>query len=286
MADVATLGALVHERVLLVDRLASPGSSARVLQETEGLGGSALNLAVGLWSLGLMPRLFLSGGPGDQVAMKRAGLFEGQALVVEDEEQVTSTVVVGPDASSTVYFSTDLRPPFEQFQPERVCAFSGFTLLSDPQGFGALLQKAKKAGSFIALDAGPAAYHKGLLDDVLPHVHLLLLNQEEAQAYTERSDPSDQVLSVACQEVHVKLGPEGSVARRGPQLRQAPALPILAVDTTGSGDAYMAGAIAAAGKSLEESLQLANQMGGLAATVLGTGFRLIPAFRKKDGEMP
>ena len=72
-------------------------------------------------------------------------------------------------------------------------------------------------------------------------------------------------------EVVVKLGPGGAVWASGDEVRTVPAQPVTAADTTGAGDAFAAGLIAArvAGWDLEAALAQAVRLATQAVTIVG-----------------
>jgi ribokinase len=78
-------------------------------------------------------------------------------------------------------------------------------------------------------------------------VQLLLPNRDEAAALTSMPDPkaSARALTAHAREVVVKLGPQGALWTDGSEQLRAPAVDVQVVDTTGAGDAFAAGLLAA-----------------------------------------
>jgi ribokinase len=78
-------------------------------------------------------------------------------------------------------------------------------------------------------------------------VQLLLPNRDEAAALTGMPDPkaSARALAAHAREVVVKLGPQGALWTDGSEQVRAPAVDVQVVDTTGAGDAFAAGLLAA-----------------------------------------
>lgn len=272
MKQIAITGVLVSETVLYVERAAQTGSSARIVARTEGLAGSALNLAVALASLGSSPHLLLSAGKDDAEKIARA--FPEAVFTFEEVPRSSaSTVIVDPLGGTQVYFSSETPPPFARFVPSAVSAFFGFDLPADPEGFTGAVHLAHASGGRVALDAGAAAFEPERLVPLLPDVDVLFLNEAEARALGG-DDPEAALHRLPCDEVHVKLGPKGSLARRGSEVCGGAPHRVAAVDTLGAGDAYMAAVLTTLDERLEVSLDRANAAGALAATVRGAGLGL------------
>jgi len=72
-------------------------------------------------------------------------------------------------------------------------------------------------------------------------------------------------------EVVVKLGPDGAVWARGDKVRSVPAVSTTVIDTTGAGDAFAAGLLAArlAGADVDAALAEAVRLGAVAVSLLG-----------------
>jgi sugar/nucleoside kinase (ribokinase family) len=87
---------------------------------------------------------------------------------------------------------------------------------------------------------------------------------ETAEAALDRL--AEQIPTVA-----VKLGPDGAIARRGRERAEAAAPAVDVVDTTGAGDSFGAGLLAAllGGRPLAEALRLAVACGTLSTRAAG-----------------
>lgn len=148
-------------------------------------------------------------------------------------------------------------------------------LLND--GFGAVLGEVKRAGINISLDVvtSPAMEEPAPLWNCLPALDVFLCNRKEAARLTGIQDPSRAagwLQARGAGAVIIKLGAEGCllVDREGERALPAPEV-IDVVDTTGAGDAFAAGLVAAlvAGCSLEEACLEGNRSGAEATRHLG-----------------
>lgn len=108
------------------------------------------------------------------------------------------------------------------------------------------------------------------IQDLLRAVDIFAPNQSEACQLTGEDDPTRAaaVLAQFCPLVIVKCGAKGAIARAAERTWHSPALPVDVVDTTGAGDCFNAGFLAAhlRGEPLEVCLRYGNICGGLSTT--------------------
>ena len=115
----------------------------------------------------------------------------------------------------------------------------------------ALLAAARAAGLGVSVDpssaaplqrAGAAAFLEWV-----GGIDLLVPNRDEAAVLTGMPDPrgAARALSAHAREVVVKLGAQGALWTDGETQVRAPAVDVLVSDTTGAGDAFAAGMLAA-----------------------------------------
>jgi sugar/nucleoside kinase (ribokinase family) len=115
----------------------------------------------------------------------------------------------------------------------------------------ALLAAARDAGMSVSVDPSSAAplarVGAAAFLGWVGGADLLLPNRDEAAALTAMPDPKAAAKALAghVREVVVKLGAQGALWTDGERQVRAPAVAMLAVDTTGAGDAFAAGLIAA-----------------------------------------
>jgi sugar/nucleoside kinase (ribokinase family) len=155
---------------------------------------------------------------------------------------------------------------------------SGYSLLY-PDSHGAAhraLVRAGEEGVPVSVDAASAEPLRAVgpaFLDWLPRNALLIANQAEAEVLTGRSDATASALALAerVRQVVVKLGPAGAVAAEGSRSWTGAAEQRPAVDSTGAGDAFAAGLLAALhqGGALPDALAAANRLGARAVTRVG-----------------
>ena len=88
----------------------------------------------------------------------------------------------------------------------------------------------------------------------LPYLHSLKLNLKEALAVTETAtygEAAQRLLNIGVAHVYITLGSEGVYCRNAAEEWLFPALPVDIVNTTGAGDAFLAGVVYALTKGIE-----------------------------------
>jgi pseudouridine kinase len=88
----------------------------------------------------------------------------------------------------------------------------------------------------------------------LPYLHTLKLNLKEALAVTNTSsyaEAAQALLNLGVAHVYITLGSEGVYARTAAEEWLFPALPGDIVNTTGAGDAFLAGVVFAHAKGID-----------------------------------
>jgi ribokinase len=277
--------------VAVLSGLPAPGSDRPAAISTRG-GGAGANVAVHLARLGRP--VVLAGCIGDDAAgaalaaeLTAAGVRPALRTVAGvPTGTIVSLVEPGGQRSMLADRGANL-----QLRPEDVPApapgghlhLSGYTLLDPgPRAAGlAALAAAVAAGCTVSVDpasTGPLTRYcvdRWLADTAA--ATLLLPNAEEARLLTGCADPADAARALARRHpvVAVSLGADGALWASGAVLVHRPAHPAQVVDTTGAGDAFAAGLLAAWLGSTDPSPAAALDAGlALAAEVVrGPGAR-------------
>ncbi len=164
----------------------------------------------------------------------------------------------------------------------------------DGEPMANVLRKAKALGITTSLDTAWDATGKWLetLEPCLPYVDIFLPSLVEAQhlvgdASGRESPPLREISqffrAYGIHTVGIKMGTQGSYVCRGPVGEPSrsqhpseeifvPAYPVNVVDTTGAGDAYVAGFLAGTvmGWDLKATAELAAATGAACVTAIGT----------------
>lgn len=145
-----------------------------------------------------------------------------------------------------------------------------------------LLRQARLAGLATALDTGWDARGRWFqtLEACLPLLDFLFVNRDEARELTGQEDPRQGarfLLAHGVRHVIVKLGGDGCAVFRSESEIHSPAFEVPVVDTTGAGDRFVAGFLAALayGGSLEDAARLGNALGALSVQRLGAAEGLL-----------
>ena len=256
------------------------------------IGGAESNLAIALSRLGLRAgwASYLGDDEMGQLVLDRVraeGVDTSQVRRVKDyptglylREQVGADIRVyyyrQGSAASTM-------PP-EAFDPgylsgAKFLHLTGITpaLSEDCRAF--VLWAARKAGTRVSFDVNyrsklwESGRAREFVEEILPHVDLLFVGDEEARALWGRDDEAlaRELARRGPEEVILKRGKEGSLALVGDEVLDHPSFEVTEVDSVGAGDAFAAGYLAGHVWDLppEEHLRVANAMGALSVATLG-----------------
>jgi sugar/nucleoside kinase (ribokinase family) len=258
-----------------VDVLARPTAAVRPGTDTEARvrvrgGGAGANTAAWLAHLGVPVTLVARIGD-DAAGRAQLDELRGYGVVCAftvDPVAPTGSVVVlvGPDGERTMLTDRGAngRLRAADLVSGDVCwdghrhsrghlHLSGYTLLHEGSRAAGLeaLRAARAAGMTISVDpaseAPLAAVGVHRFRDWVEGVDLLLPNLPETLLLSGRGDPhaAAAVLARHHGAVAITLGAGGALWASGDAVEHVPALPVVAVDTTGAGDAFTAGLLAA-----------------------------------------
>lgn len=264
------------------------GQAERIVDEARlTVGGSGAILACGAARLGL--RVAIVGVVGDDLfgAFMREHLVERgvdvSGLVVDRELPTGLTVVLSGDTDRAILTSLGTISALRaQMIDQKVLASARHVHVSSfflqrglVPDLPELFAEAHASGATTSVDPNwdPSGGWDGGLGDLLASVDVLMPNEMEATRLARTSDV-DIAIAVLRQHVTtvvVKAGDRGAVAVGPGQRATAPAIRVAAVDTTGAGDSFDAGFLAATlgGESLERCLAIANACGALSTRATG-----------------
>jgi sugar/nucleoside kinase (ribokinase family) len=292
MPQVVVLGDVNVDVIAHYPRFPVQGRDAFATAAEFHCGGAAANTAIALAGLGVEPLLIARVGrdPWAAIALrslKEAGVDLG-GLQRDGQVMTGSThIVVTPDGERTILglrganAATDPRQICEgAFESASLFYLSGYALIAEPQRSAALLafDMACRHGLTVALDPGMSGSlaEAERLRSQLPRVDLLLPNLIEARELTEELAPGDCARSLVAAGVGLvalKLGREGCLICDGTSDVLVPGFSIKAQDSTGAGDSFAAGLLAAHLSGLDWTAAgvLANAMGALTTGRVGAG---------------
>ncbi|MEV8378277.1 PfkB family carbohydrate kinase [Kribbella sp. NPDC056861] len=278
--DVVVSGLVFHDLVLGLPSAPRPGTEVWADDSAVSPGGIA-NFAVALARLGLRTGLAAAFGADDLGDRLWDRLEQGEGI-----DLTHSRKLAGWQTPLTVALAYDNdRALVTRGTPPPLSADELLTTLPAAKSVAAhigpwpneWLAKARAAGSVVFADVGwdPAEQWDPAVLDQLAYCDVFLPNAGEAMSYTRTSTPGKALerLAEKVPLVVISDGANGALALdAGTGERVAvPAVPVSAADTTGAGDVFAAGFIAATHWSLPltERLQFAALAAALSVTKLG-----------------
>ncbi|MBE7732949.1 carbohydrate kinase family protein [Devosia faecipullorum] len=253
-------------------------------------GGSGANQAVWLAAAGVEVVFAARVGATDKPTYENYFRGRGVTPVLTGDADLPSGVLVTLlDPSGERSFLTDRGAnlnlgaegfPEDLFEGVGMVVVSGYSFFAD--GPRAAVQTVLKAArdKSIAIGIDPAS--TGFLDEVGPQrfrdwvgaADWLFANESEAELLTGKAGIEEQVRELGHQftQVVIKRGPLGAViGGEGGIAHSLPAPPVKVLDTTGAGDAFAGGFIAAlmGGAGLDTCLARGIEAGGRAVQFVG-----------------
>lgn len=250
-------------------------------------GGDAFNVAVNLAALGVKSALAARIGKdmlGQAIMEQAANAGVDTNMVLEAELPTSSSAVLIQKNGQRSFLS--YKGACHTFSEKDIsnetlkqydCLYIGsaFDLPAlDGMGMANLLKRAQKASLKTALDTTGEAKDFELLRPALAYVNYFLPSIREALSLSKakRAEDAANFFHIhGARTVIIKMGAEGClISENGNQLK-VPAYPAKVVDTTGAGDAFVAGFLAACcnGLSLRGCAALGNAAGAECVSKLG-----------------
>lgn len=287
--DLLVLGDVNPDLVLRGDDVSPAfGQAERLVDEASlTVGGSGAIMACGAARLGL--RVAIAGIVGDDLfgsyvreRLVERGVHVG-GLRVDPNLATGITVVLSTAVDRAILTSPgaigqmrgSMVDPDLVRSSRHVHVSSYFLQRSLTPDLPRLFGDAHEAGASTSVDPNwdPSGAWDGGLPALLPAVDLLLPNEIEATllAHTSDLDAAITALRARGPVVAVKTGDRGAIALGPGERVRARPLRASPVDTTGAGDSFDAGFVAAmlGGESLERCVAIANACGGLSTLVAG-----------------
>jgi sugar/nucleoside kinase (ribokinase family) len=254
----------------------------------ESCGGNGANTAYALARLGVPVRLAGMVGRdcrGDTLLKILGDVGVNVERVGRSNEPTTASVCVVHPSGDRLFLhqpgaSKELEPASVTFEVATGCTHfhlaNPFALPRVRMATADLLGRAKAAGFSTSLDTGWDSRQRWMADiaDCLPYIDLLFVNESEARRLTGRDNPDDagkKLLDLGTSAVVIKLGAEGCAIFSDGQTRLVPGFPVRVKDTTGAGDCFCGGFLAALHRGLpyRECARFANAVGALKVQELG-----------------
>jgi sugar/nucleoside kinase (ribokinase family) len=274
MTDLVVIGMAYFEVFVPPHVRPAPGQELFVEGIALGLGG-ALNTATVAAALGLRVTLCVPMGSGlvDQAVALLAQRL-GITLVPLAAPDNPAISLVFSDSNDRTFVSSAKLDALEQVARLPKATWVHVPGLEEADRLAVPLALARADGARISVSSswsprllGGLAQRQGQAWD------LLILNEKEAQAACGDVQAAPQRLANAAHSVLITLGANGVFGVLNSEPVRAPAQPVQLVDSTGAGDAFGAGVIAALVRGLapaaaiqlgsHAAARILNQTGGL-----------------------
>jgi sugar/nucleoside kinase (ribokinase family) len=281
---------------LVLDLLARPvdrlewGATTLIDSIAQHLGGNGANTSFTIAKLGVPVRVLGMVGAdrfGDFVLAELGGAGVDTRAVRRSKAPTAATVVLVNGAGERLLLHRLGASVEVEFEPEEMARefARGVSRYHMGSPFGlprlrprqaAILRQARAAGLATSIDTHWDASGRWLEDlaPCLPHTDILFANRDEARMLTGTAAPEEAarvLLAHGAGAVAIKLGREGCAVFRADGDFRSPGFDVPVVDTTGAGDCFAGGFLAALerGCSWERAARVANAAGALSTQRLG-----------------
>jgi sugar/nucleoside kinase (ribokinase family) len=288
MSNILCIGEVNLDVIAVISSAINYGSDTAAKVSMHG-GGAGGNVAAWLRVAGAQSHMLARIGQDSAGALIRsefdrlgvtysqinvAGAPTGTVVVIVDSDGERSMF---PDKGANSGFRLSDLPELSFFNAAYI---SGYSLL-DPKSSSGILQmigKIKSAGLKIYFDPATVGGMAGIpiaeIRSWINQMHCLLLNEDEAKYLSSSNDLAVAMadLLTICPTVLIKRGAAGvTAANRNLPGISLPAVAAEVIDTTGAGDSFAAGFIAAdqAGLDFTASLGAALTMAAKCVAIVG-----------------
>lgn len=301
-------GSFVVDLMARAPHLPVPGETVKGSRFKMGPGGKGFNQAVAAFQAGAEVTLATKWGKDSfaeiaQNTMERLGMGQervfrtdeegtGCALILVGEDSSQNEIVVVPGAALTI--TEEETDSLKELIAE--CDFVLMQLETNLDAVERVAEYAAQSGTKVMINPAPAA---DLPESLWERIDIITPNEVEAEYYTGIPVCSEAAAAKAAGWFHsrgigtvvITMSDQGAYVSSASGVKGLiPAFPVEAVDTTGAGDAFCGGLLAALaeGKGWKEAVVFANGTAALSVQKIGTALsmperREIDAFLKERG---
>lgn len=289
MSKVAVFGSFVVDLMARSPHLPVPGETVKGLMFKMGPGGKGFNQCVAAHKAGAEVSMITKLGRDTfadvalntmkELKMDQDNLFfsdtdeTGIALILVDDQSSQNEIIIVPGACNTITAE-------EVASVEPVIKASEYVLLQlevNQDANEMVVDLAQKYDCKVIVNTAPYAK---ISDEFLSKVYMVTPNEVEAEELTgvpvkdltSAKEAARYFREKGVKDVVITLGGNGVFVSSGGREEIIPAFRVDAVDTTGAGDAFNGGLLAALaeGKDLWEAARFAGALAALAVQKLGT----------------
>ena len=289
MSKVVVFGSFVVDLMARSPHLPVPGETVKGSVFKMGPGGKGFNQCVAAHKAGadvvMVTKLGKDSfadvalGTMDELGMTKESLFysddveTGIALILVDENTSQNEIIIVPGACNTI-------TPEEVAKIENVIKESEYVLLQlevNQDANELVADMANRYGCKVIVNTAPYAK---ISDEFLSKAYMVTPNEVEAEELTgvhvdsleSAHEAAEYFYKKGVQKVIITLGSRGVFVSSEGREEIVPAFKVDAVDTTGAGDAFNGGLLAALseGKDIWEAVRFANGLAALSVQKMGT----------------
>ncbi|MBC5689732.1 ribokinase [Mediterraneibacter sp. NSJ-55] len=289
MSKVVVFGSFVVDLMARSPHLPVPGETVKGSVFKMGPGGKGFNQCVAahkagadvvmITKLGKDSFADVALGTMDELGMTKESLFysddveTGIALILVDENTSQNEIIIVPGACNTI-------TPEEVAKIENVIKESEYVLLQlevNQDANELVADMANRYGCKVIVNTAPYAK---ISDEFLSKAYMVTPNEVEAEELTgvhvdsleSAHEAAEYFYKKGVQKVIITLGSRGVFVSSDGREEIVPAFKVEAVDTTGAGDAFNGGLLAALseGKDIWEAVRFANGLAALSVQKMGT----------------
>lgn len=289
MSKVVVFGSFVVDLMARTPHLPKPAETVKGSIFQMGAGGKGFNQAVAAKKAGAEVTMITKVGQDpfaevafdvmDALQMDKSSIFvsaedgTGIAVITVDETSGQNQIVIVSRACGTIQPQEveEVRPLIEEAD------YVLMQLEVNQDANERVAEIAKKAGTKVIINTAPYA---PVSDAFLQGTYLVTPNEVEAEQLSgiPVTDPASAAKAAAyfrdkgVENVIITMGSLGAFLSLEGKEIMLPAFSVHAIDTTGAGDAFNGGLLAALaeGKDLEEAAKFASAVGALSVQKLGT----------------
>ena len=276
--DVVGLGACNIDFSQYVPRFASPDDEVKINNLLLSVGGSASNFTVGISRLNVNTGIIARIGRDyfGEVALgelEREGV-NIQRLLKTDYKTGMVFIAVDPQGERSMYTFIGANKKFK-LEREDINYINDSKILHVTQMYKSVVKEASKHANIFSFNPGAILCSFGTtkLAKIIKRTDILFLNKKEIKILTgEDSMVGASILQdMGAKIVIVTCGENGASLYTEYNVIHSPARKVKVLDTTGAGDSFAAGFIAAyiKEKKLKECLDYANLVASYCVRKLG-----------------
>lgn len=271
---IFNLGSINIDHFYRVPHLPNAGETLAATDYSTGLGGKGANQSVAAVSGGAqVVHIGTIGTDGRWTLERLRGFGVGvDHIAIVDAPTAHAIINVDESGENAIVIFPSANEQQDEARIEAALAYGAegdFLLLQNETNLVSYTaETAQNLGMQVVYSAAP--FDAGKIEEVLPFIDMLVLNEVEAKQLSSALGVSANNLPVA--GVLVTMGAEGAEYRTGGKTISVPAFVVDPVDTTGAGDTYLGFFVAGldAGMDIKGAMTFAAAGAAIQVTRTGT----------------